>query len=69
LQDEVKANCGALLAGLPVLGRSMGLQHIPSVMLELLLPLGRLLVLLVTGALILIAFGLRLRQTMTVPAP
>jgi len=46
----------------------MGLQHIPSVMLELLLPLGRLLVLLVTGALILIAFGLRLRQTMTVPA-
>lgn len=47
----------------------MGLQHIPSLMsLELLLPLGRLLVLLVTGAVLLLAFGLRLRHTMTVPA-
>ena len=46
----------------------MGL-HFPSLIsLELLLPLGRLLVLLVTGALILLAFGLRLRRTMTVPA-
>lgn len=47
----------------------MGPQHIPFVISLGLLPqLGRLLVLLISGAVLLLAFGLRLRRTMTVPA-
>ena len=44
-------------------------QHIPDlVSLGLLLPLGRVGVVVATGAAALLAFGLRLRQTMVVPA-
>src|SRR5438270_8382890 len=43
----------------------MGLQHILP--LELLLPFGKFAVLLVSGALLMMALGLRLRQTMIVP--
>jgi len=46
----------------------MGMHIATLVSLGMLLPLGRLLVLLITGTLILLVFGLRLRQTMTVPA-